>query len=206
MTPEKVERIKNMFAFQKFLKDIMSIFSQYGLSQNHAMRLFKLYGFSALSLLQENPYFLLDVFPELDFKKVDRLALEMGVMPDDKRRISAKILNLLTLAANNEGHTCLPENRLKQLCIRTLDLPVEKIEEALEALSQERRIVKDEVDSQEMVFLYGYYECERYIADKILSMLKEYDDIDNIDRKISSFEEKTVLHFRQIRKKLSKWR
>jgi len=204
MTPEKVERIRNMFAFQKFLKDIMSIFSQYGLSQNHAMRLFKLYGFSALSLLQENPYFLLEVFPELDFKKVDRLALDMGVMPDDRRRISAKILNLLILAANSEGHTCLPENRLKQVCSKTLDLPVEKIEDALEVLAQERRIVKDEVESQKMVFLYGYYECEKYIADKILSMLKEYDDIADIDEKISQFEAKNGIAFSPNQKKAIK--
>ncbi len=75
MIPEKVERIKNMFSFQKFLKDIMTIFSQYGLSQNHAMKLFKLYGFSALGLLYDNPYFCLMYFQSLTLKRLTGLHL-----------------------------------------------------------------------------------------------------------------------------------
>lgn len=46
-----------------------------------------------------------------------------------------------------------------------------------------------------MVFLYGYYECERYIVDKIFLMLKEYDDIVDIDEKILMFEERNGIVF-----------
>lgn len=204
MTPEKVERIKNMFSFQKFLKDIMTIFSQYGLSQNHAMRLFKLYGFSALGLLYDNPYFLLDVFPELDFKKVDRLAFDMGILPDDIRRISAKIVNLLNIGSSNEGHTCLPKEKLILLVSKALDVDIEKVKETLESLISSRRIVVDAIDGTEMVFLYGFYECERYIAEKIFTMLKTHDDISNIDEKVAEFERKNNIVFSQNQKKAIK--
>ncbi|WP_039767479.1 SF1B family DNA helicase RecD2 [Caldicellulosiruptor sp. F32] len=204
MTPEKVERIKNMFSFQKFLKDIMTIFSQYGLSQNHAMRLFKLYGFSALGLLYDNPYFLLDVFPELDFKKVDRLAFDLGVSPDDMRRISAKIVNLLNMGSNNEGHTCLPKEKLILFVSKALEQDTEKVEEALDSLIKAKRVVIDTVDGLEMVFLYGFFECERYIAEKIASMLKEYNDILDIDERISEFEKKNSIVFSQNQKKAIK--
>lgn len=55
-----------------------------------------------------------------------------------------------------------------------------------------------------MVFLYGYYECERYIVDKIFLMLKEYDDIVDIDEKILMFEERNGIVFLLNQKKVIK--
>ncbi|WAM33749.1 SF1B family DNA helicase RecD2 [Caldicellulosiruptor morganii] len=204
MTPEKVERIKNMFAFQKFLKDIMTVFSQYGLSQNHAMRLFKLYGFSALGLLNENPYFLLDVFPELDFKKVDRMALDMGIGLEDARRIQAKIINILNTGSSSEGHTCLPREKLVLLVSKALEIEKEKTEEALLDLERVKRVVIDTIDGVEMVFLFGFYECEKFIADRIFSMLRTYEDIADIDEKISEFEKRNNIAFSNNQRKAIK--
>jgi len=53
-------------------------------------------------------------------------------------------------------------------------------------------------------FCTAYYECEKYIADKILSMLKEYDDIADIDEKISQFEAKNGIAFSPNQKKAIK--
>lgn len=204
MTPEKVERIRNMFSFQKFLKDIMTIFSQYGLSQNHAMRLFKLYGFSTLGLLKENPYFLLEVFPELDFKKVDKLALDLGILKDDPKRVGAKILSLLTNAAMVEGHTCLPIERLVELVSKSLEIDEESIAKTLQSLLKSSRIVIEQIEGKQMVFLFSLYEYERFISEKIISMLNTHDDIDDIDEKIQRFEKQNDIIFSQNQKKAIK--
>lgn len=200
MTASKIENIKKSFSFQKFLKEIMQIFSQYGLSQNYAMRLFKLYSFSALGLLKDNPYFLLEIFPELSFSKIDKMAIDMGFSYDNPKRIEAKVLNLLLLAANIEGHTNLRIEDVVQNTVSSLDVTSEIVINTLETMLFEKKVVKKFVDGDERLYLYAFYEYERYVAQKILKLTENRVENDEADAIISKFEEKNNIIFSNTQK------
>ncbi len=92
----------------------------------------------------------------------------MGVSPDDMRRISAKIVNLLNIGSNNEGHTCLPKEKLILHVSKALEQDTEKVEEALDSLVKAKRVVIDTIDGLEMVFYMDFLSAKG-ISQKKLS-------------------------------------
>ncbi|MEZ0537155.1 ATP-dependent RecD-like DNA helicase [Caldicellulosiruptoraceae bacterium PP1] len=201
ITKAKVENIKRMYAFQKFLKEIMETFSRYGLNQNYAMRLFKIYGFSAIGLLNDNPYFLLDVFNDLDFKKVDKIAIDKGIEKNDPRRISAKILYILNQAANIEGHTNLVLDNLLSIVSRDLDVDEEEIKLVIENMQENKRVKKVLIEGSSRIYLYNFFEYENYIAKKLLRLKENFSQINDIQKNILEFEKDNNIYFSSNQKK-----
>lgn len=69
------------------------------------------YGSSAVLVLQDNPYTLLRIAPDMTFATADTLANQLGIPGDDERRLEAA-LNWILRGLDDQGHTCLPVDEL----------------------------------------------------------------------------------------------
>lgn len=90
----------------------------YGLSQNQASKLIKLYGNKTLDLIQSNPYFLIEEVKGYGFLTCDKIALEMGVLPDNQYRVQSGILYLLNKSLE-QGDCYIP---IQDIIIKTTEL------------------------------------------------------------------------------------
>ena len=67
--------------------------------------------FSLVAVIEDNPYTLLRVAPDMLFGTADTLAEHLGITGSDSRRLEAS-LEWILRSLDNQGHTCLPVDQL----------------------------------------------------------------------------------------------
>jgi exodeoxyribonuclease V alpha subunit len=84
---------------------------KFGVSSSNSKKVYDALGKEAVEKIQENPYVLVDVVYGVDFYKIDRIALEIGIPKDNDYRIKSGIKYALLTASYN-GHCCVLKNNL----------------------------------------------------------------------------------------------
>ena len=169
--PKTAGRISEAFAKQRELAELTLRLQKYGIGAAYALRLYQTYGMDAMTVLEENPYRLIDDFYGIGFVKADRIAEKVGMKRDDPFRIQSGIRYTLSHFAG-EGNTYLPEDELCQSASELLDISMEQIRENLKLMAFSGDIHLDMIDGRQVVYLMAFYMAEQSIA-KRLRMLRE---------------------------------
>ncbi len=103
---------------QKAIKDVMIFLQGHGVSTSLAVRIYKQYRDASISVAKNQPYRLAREVFGIGFKTADKIALAMGVQPDDPERIKAGVLFALS-ESTEDGHTYQPR---AQLALRASEL------------------------------------------------------------------------------------
>src|SRR5437667_10351490 len=119
---KRAEMIKEAWAAQKAIKEVMVFLQGHGVSTTYAVKIFKQYGDQAIEVVSKNPYQLATDIYGIGFITADTIARNMGVAPDSDARYQAGILYLLN-QASEDGHCFLPRPEL--LCEATKHLALE---------------------------------------------------------------------------------
>ncbi len=175
--PERLEEVKGIgaktaaviaesFALHRQFADVSLSFQRYGISTQHALKLFKAYGAGAVALIEENPYRLIDEVAGFGFRKADAIADRMGVSKDSAFRIKSGIKYALSFFSG-EGNTYLPREELDERVAELLELTSEEIEEGIRELAFEGSIKLDTIEGREVVYLFAFYVAERHTAENI---------------------------------------
>ena len=149
----------------------------------------KHFGKNAITAIEENPYVLLDITYGVDFTKIDKMAMDLGLSIDDSKRIESAIKYSLALASYN-GHTTVQKDNLLQFVQNLLNVNTKSIEDGIINLKARQEIV-EENRGQEWIYLNVFNTCEQYIADKLLALndAKNIKKIKNFDTKFRKTEE-----------------
>lgn len=149
----------------------------------------KHFGKNAITAIEENPYVLLDITYGVDFTKIDKMAMDLGLSIDDSKRIESAIKYSLALASYS-GHTTVQKDNLLQFVQNLLNVNTKSIEDGIINLKARQEIV-EENRSQEWIYLNVFNTCEQYIADKLLALndAKNIKKIKNFDTKFRKTEE-----------------
>ena len=94
---------------------------------------YKKLGEGALERISENPYILVDVASKVNFEKVDRIAMEMGVEESNYKRIRSGIKYGLEKIGLN-GNSCVLYDNLIKYEQDLLRVDINNIEEAINNL------------------------------------------------------------------------
>jgi exodeoxyribonuclease V alpha subunit len=111
--PQRRRRIKDAWAEQKVVREIMVFLHSNGVSTSRAVRIYKTYGESAIDEVRSNPYRLSQDIHGIGFKTADEIAQKMGIPHDSLLRACAGLQHVL-LEATHQGHCALPMDRLKE--------------------------------------------------------------------------------------------
>jgi len=90
------------------LRDLRIFLSKFGISTYLAEYLYDTLGEDALTQVQENPYALLNMEENIGFKKIDNIALTIGIDIESVKRKKAILLYILTKDILVKGHLYLP--------------------------------------------------------------------------------------------------
>jgi exodeoxyribonuclease V alpha subunit len=190
--PGRRRRIKDAWAEQKVIREIMVFLHSHGVSAARAVRIYKTYGERAIERVRQNPYLLARDIPGIGFKTADEIAQKVGIPRDSIMRASAGLEFVLS-EATGDGHCALPRDVLLEHAEKVLGLASTLIAEALQRLLQKRELVHETIGGEELVFLPGLRAAEEGIASAISGLCKlpaNYPPID-VPRAIDWAENKT---------------
>jgi exodeoxyribonuclease V alpha subunit len=169
----------------------------YDLSGKLAMKLLNKYQMLTIEKLEENPYRLIDDIDGIGFIKADEIAQKLGINKSDIRRIKAAISYALEHIAYQNGDLYLTLDQLKKQTDTILGIEF-LIDEAIEALIEEKRIVIED----ERYYLTQSYYTEINLAKKIKVLSEQSKTIDQtyIKTLIDAVEIKKNIVYTQVQK------
>ena len=195
ITEEKAITISETFVENWEIWQIVGYLDKFGIGVQNARNVYKRLGTNAIDEIEANPYILIDVANNVDFKKIDKMALEVGIEYNNDKRIKSGIKYGLICASTN-GHCCVLKENLISFCKELLGVSDEEIEDNLIELRVREEIVyegryvdynskeeekgsiieedkteKDERTEQIWVYLTPFYKAESNIAEKIKILL-----------------------------------
>ena len=165
---EKARAIGEEFRVRVGMRQLMEFFTLHQLPAELAVRVYKLYGESAVELLYDDPYMLMEEGLEAPFSAVDRFAIELGVSSDDTRRVKAGILFELQFNLTG-GHSFLPEEKLIAATAQLLDVSGDRVSTCMESLIGGEQLVRDTLADISVIYLPALYEAEQYVTHRLLS-------------------------------------
>lgn len=195
LEPEKLSQIKGITKtkaveiaeefMQKWeLWQIVGFLEKFGIGAQNSKKVYEMLGKDAVSQIEQNPYILLDITYGVDFNKIDKMAMDLGIAVNDIKRIESAIKYSLTLSSNN-GHTCVIKENLIKFVKDLLNVKEEDIEETLINLNSQEKVIMEEQEEHIWVYLNTYYFAEKFIAQRIIALNKA----DNL-KKIKNFKAK----------------
>ena len=202
-TPEDLIKVKGMSAkkadeiSQEFrrifgIRALMIFLAGYGVSPSVAVSAWKRWGQFAVEQIKANPYILCSQGVELEFSKAEEMAAKLEIPKDSPGRIRAGICYILTHNAFN-GHTCLPEDRLKETAVKLLDVGEEVFDDNLSAACDDDELCVYDKDGRSFVFLQDFFRAEQYISTRLSVMNDCFKDTGTDYSKLIDIEEKTKI-------------
>ncbi len=185
---KKAEEISESFKEQSGMRSVMMFCRNY-FGAATTVKIYKRWGSRAVDIIKKNPYRLCDEIHGIGFERADSIAATLGTSPDSSARLESGILYLLSHNLNQNGHVCLPREKVIPAAAKMLDVPEEKIEYALASLISESRVVSVKYNRCDYLYTYEAYEEEAYIAKKLVMLDKFCPKISGED--IESFIIKT---------------
>lgn len=165
------------------LWQIVGFLERFGIGPANAKKVYKLLGANAIEQIEENPYILIDIARGVDFKQIDKMALDIGIAQDNTKRIKSGIKYSLIRVSYN-GHTCVKKENLITFVGELLGVLSDYIEDCIIDLKMSNEIVVEKQDEDiELVYLQTFYKAETNIAEKIVSL----NNSENI-KKVKNFK------------------
>lgn len=149
---------------------IVSFLEKFGISSSNCKKVYDTLGVNAIAEIEANPYILIDITYGVDFKKIDKMAMDLGLPYNSDKRVESGIKYGLILATYN-GHTCTAKPNLIQFVIDILDVSSDDIEDSLINLAGKQQIVIEKREDEEWIYLYPFYKAEKNIAERIKALM-----------------------------------
>jgi exodeoxyribonuclease V alpha subunit len=190
--PGRRRKIREAWAEQRVVRDIMVFLHAHGVGTSRATRIYKTYGETAIETVRSNPYLLAQDIPGIGFATADQVARKLGIPLDSLIRARAGLRHAL-LEATGSGHCALPREELLDHTAKALEVERGLVENALARLLLDAEVVEDTVTGEPLIFLPALQAAEEGIAQRILALAAlppSYPSID-VEKAIAWCEQKT---------------
>ena len=184
ITKTRAVEISEEFMEKWELWQIVGFLEKFGIGAQNSKKVYEMLGKDAVEQIEQNPYILLDITYGVDFNKIDKMAMDLGVNRNDAKRIESAIKYSLTLSANN-GHTCVVKENLIEFVKNLLGVNETDIEESLINLNVQQRVILEQRETETFAYLNTYYFSEKFIAERLIALNKA----DNM-KKVKNFKSK----------------
>ena len=159
-----------------------------GFSTKDSMIIYNTYKAKTKQIIEEDIYKLIYDIIDINFKKIDQIALNMGIEKDSLIRIKASLIYIMTEVSNTYGHSYYFYEELTSLLPRVLGVTIttELFDRALIELQKDIKIVVKE----EKFYLKDMYDAETLIVKRLRLLEKNpITTSKHIDDKIKDLED-----------------
>ena len=190
ISEDRAEEIAAEFNEKWGLWQIVEFLEKFGIGPSNSKKIYDKLGANAVEKIENNPYILVDIAYGVDFFKIDKIAIKLGIEINSFERIKAGIKYALLLASYN-GNTCVEKNVLVNFVKNKLNANEEYIEENLISLKASDEIVLESRDDEtDWYYLKPLYTAEKNVAERIYMMnrSKNVKHIDNFEKELAKQE------------------
>lgn len=201
ISKEKAYEIADEFRKQFAIREVMIYLEKYGMKSGECVAVYKAFGSRSIEVITENPYFLCREPIGISFDRADAIAANLPDSLNPSNRIKAGIIHVLRHNLNN-GHTCLPRDRIIEPCCSLLEKDEETIEKHISSLVFEKQIVEEEFDDKKFLFLPYMHAYEKNAAQRLEVMLRfpPPQGKHSIKSRIKSIENKFCIKYEEKQK------
>ena len=187
ITKKNIETLHNKLKEYEASYEAIIYLNEIGFSTKEAMIIYNHYKEKTRSIIDEDIYSLIKNIVELNFKKIDKIALSIGVKKDDLIRIKSAIIYIMEEVSNMYGHSYFYKEEIKNTLPKILSVNIsdDQVDSALSSLE----IDMDIIISEDRYYLKEMYEAENLIVKR--TRLLAYKDLDkkkDLDKMIVELE------------------
>ena len=187
ITPKRARAIAEDFKNKAGIRSAMLFFREF-FGAAMTVRIYKKWGSSAVDVAKNNPYMLCEEIEGIGFERADRLAQKLGLDADSEDRLCSGVLYMLGANAGQNGHVCLPREKLVASAAKLLGATPEGVENAVASMIKTKKLCVVTFDGVQYLYDRALYEHEKYIASKLCLLDKVCPAMDTAN--IGSFIEK----------------
>ena len=206
ISEKKAQEISESFVENFEMWQIVGFLEKFGLGAEHAKKVYKQFGLQAIEEIEANPYLLLDIARGVDFKQIDKMALDLGFDYENRKRVESGIkYGLIRITYN--GHCCTLKENLILFVKTLLNVNEELIENCMIDLKAKEEIyIEKRENEQEWVYLIEFYKTELSIVARLnnLNTAKNLKKISNIEKELKKAENKIDIELSEKQKEAIK--
>lgn len=170
-----------------------------GFSTKDSMVIYNFYKDKVKSIIEEDIYQLIYSIVEVNFKKIDRIALKNGILKDADIRVRAAIIYIMEEVSNTYGHSYFYFDEIFSYLPRVLSvfIPLEKFQDNLDYLIKDFQVVQRD----EKYYLKEMYEAETFIVKRFRILAnKEEEQFKNLDTLFKELEDTFTISYNEEQK------
>ena len=190
ITKERALEISESFIEHWEVWQIVGFLERFGIGAENSKKVYDELGIDAINQIESNPYILIDIVRGVDFKQIDKMAMDYGVDRNNDKRIESGIKYALIKITYN-GHCCALKENLLEYVKDLLEIDEERIEEFLINLKVKGEIIEEKRNDEKVwVYLANFYYAEENIAKRIkfLNNSKNLKHIKTIEKELKKYE------------------
>ncbi len=170
ISKDKALAISESFIENWEVWQIVRFLEKFGVGVENAKRVYDKLGINAITQIEENPYILVDLAKGIDFRQIDKMALDYGVAINSLKRINSGIKYALIQTTYN-GHSSVLLQNLEEYVVSLLNVSIEEVENSIINLKAKGEIVIEQRDDDlEWVYLESFYNTEMAIARRLIKL------------------------------------
>lgn len=162
LNEKKIDKIYNVLKDYQNTSNIVIELTKLGFDMKESLSFLNKYNNKILDTVNNNIYELIDS-DDMSFKKIDDIALSMGINEDDDRRVKALIIYVMKETCFNRGDTYLKLEDISFGISNYVSITSEKLDYLMVKLTRDKKIVIIE----DRYYLKNFYEAEKYICERI---------------------------------------
>ncbi len=159
------------------------------------VKIYKRWGSASIDIAKQNPYRLCDEIDGIGFERADSMAVKLGLDMNSAPRLMAGISHVLKHNAAQNGHVCLPREKLAAASASLLGADDESIQMAIDDMIAFRRLKYSFFNDVTYLYDSYSYDCETYIAEKLDLLDKVCPAVDASDANLFIEREQAKIGF-----------
>ena len=199
---KKAKQICEDFKAKAGIRTAMLFFRDY-FGATTTVKIYKKWGSACIDIAKNNPYRLCEEIEGIGFERADSMAMKLGIERDSYERLISGVAHVLRYNAAQNGHVCLPREKLVLASSQLLEASAQRVDEVIDDMLAMGKLRYSMFDG--VIYLYDKYayECESYIAEKLdlINKICPAVDVSDANYFIEKEERKNGFSYAYMQKK-----
>lgn len=202
ISPKKANEIGEAFREQTGIRSVMMFCRDY-VGSSAVGKIYKRWGAASVSMIKTNPYCLCSAGFGIGFERADKLALDLNFSVDSPLRIRSGIKYILDHNAHNNGHVCLPEDKLRAAAAVELGVEESQVADEIAAGIDCGEFYVRVKEGQKFIYTARNFAAEQYVAKKLVAMSRSCPclGVDDCARIISAIEAECGIEYGEMQRR-----
>ncbi|SDD77689.1 SF1B family DNA helicase RecD2 [Sporomusa acidovorans] len=177
---KKAEQIRQSFAEQAELKEVMLYLEMRGVTGAYAARIFACYGSDSIAVLEAEPYRLAEEVKGIGFRIADQIAMAIGFDKRQPARLAAGVQFAL-LMTGQAGHCCVPAETLTAETAKLLTIDAAEIAGVVSEQIRLGKLYTEDFHGMTLVYPRYLFRAEKQVAERLLTLKDKAKPISGVD-------------------------